>query len=120
MSRALPVLTAVLAALTALGGCSSTGSNDSDKYTQTWPAAYSATTCAEWHDEMTAAQQWAAAADMLTAARNKGDGGTGLPPDTLVDEFRSGIGLACEAEATATLADIATGLYLTERATFQP
>ncbi|MBN9171540.1 MAG: hypothetical protein J0I50_06575, partial [Microbacterium sp.] len=59
-----------------------------------------------------------AAADMLTGARNKGDGGEGVPPDSLVDVFESGITTACITDGPIT--DIAVGLYLTERQRFAP
>jgi len=68
---------------------------------------------------MTAHQRWAAAADMLAGARNKGDGGTGLPSDQLVTEFVGGIDTAC-VEPTMTITDMAVGLYLSDRARFQP
>ena len=56
---------------------------------------------------------------MLTGARNKGDGGTGLPPDSLIEEFEQGIGIACVIP-TENIASIAAALYLTERSTFSP
>jgi len=68
---------------------------------------------------MSPAQQFAGAADMLTGARNKGDGGTGLPPDSLIEEFEQGIGIACVIP-TENIASIAAALYLTERSTFSP
>lgn len=123
--RAVHGAVLTLVAATALAGCSSsddsgdTGSSDTSKYTQTWPKSYSATTCREWNNDMTDAQQWAAAADMLTGARNKGDGGQGVPPDSLVNEFQDGITTAC-AVPSLSLAETGASLYLTERARFQP
>jgi hypothetical protein len=101
------------------GSSNGTGTSDNDKYEQTWPESYSSTTCREWHREMTREQQWSAAADMLTGARNKGDGGEGLPPDLLVDEFMGGITTACVVP-DMSLAEVGAGLYLTERARFRP
>lgn len=89
------------------------------KYTQTWPDSYSSTTCDDWNTRMTDAQQFAAAADMLAGARNKGDGGTGLPEDSLITEFQAGITNVC-VEPTMTLTDAGAGLYLTERDRFKP
>lgn len=89
------------------------------KYEQTWGASYSATTCADWSTQMDDHQRWAAAADMLAGARNKGDGGEGLPVDALVDEFEAGISTAC-VEPTMSLTDVSVGLYLTERERFRP
>ena len=113
--------------LGSTAGCSNESSDDSgsqtddsvSRYEQTWPQNYSDTTCTEWLQEMSPAQQFAAAADMLTGARNKGDGGTGLPPDSLIDEFEQGIGTACVIP-TENIASIAAALYLTERSTFSP
>ena len=80
--RWIGVAVAALAVAVATAGCGSSGDTGSTgtpgKYTQTWGKAYSDTTCSEWHSQMSDAQQWAAAADMLTGARNKGDDGTGL------------------------------------------
>ncbi len=95
------------------------GSNDGGKYTQTWTKDYAATTCREWNVEVTEDQQWVAAADMLTGARNKGDGGEGLPPESLVNEFKSGITTTCVVP-TMSLSETAAGPYLTGRARFQP
>jgi hypothetical protein len=117
------VAVAALVVAAAIGGCGSSGGSGSsgalDKYTQTWGKAYSDTTCSEWHSQMSDAQQWAAAADMLTGARNKGDGGDGLPPDDLVDEFQDGVTNACVIDSH-NVAEIGAALYLTERARFRP
>lgn len=110
-----------------IGYCSIAGSRSSDtsgtpsteKYTQTWSKSYADTTCSDWLGNMTKAQEFAAAADMLAGARNKGDGGTGLPSDALINEFSGGITTACVVP-TATLTDIAVALYLTERERFKP
>jgi hypothetical protein len=71
---------------------------------------------------MTEHQKFVAAADMLTGARNKGDGGTGLPPESLITEFESGITNVCQSSklSSQSLADIGAGLYLTERDRFGP
>jgi hypothetical protein len=62
---------------------------------------------------MTSGQRFAAAADMLTSARNKGDGGSGLPPDSLIANFESGVTTACVPPAT-NLAEVGALLYLSE------
>jgi hypothetical protein len=92
----------------------SAGADDSaSKYTQTWGKQYSDTTCSDWNGEMTGQQQFAAAADILTSARNKIDDGSGLPSDALVREFEGGITTVC-VEPTMTLTDATYGLYATE------
>src|SRR5689334_3235311 len=103
-SRALAALALVL-----LAGCSSTsdsatGGDAPGKYDQTWATPYSQTTCADWGSRMNDHEQWVAAADMLTGARNKGDGGDGMPSDALIDEFQSGVTTAC-VEPTMSLTD---------------
>ena len=95
------------------------GSSNPSKYTQTWPKSYAATNCSEWNSSMSSSQQFAAAADMLTGARNRGDGGVGLPPDSLIDDFRQGVTTACVID-TMSLADVGAGLYLTDRDRFRP
>lgn len=84
-----------------------------DKYVQTWQSDYSETTCDDWTSTMTAEQKFAAAADILASARNKIDGGSGLPSDSLIDEFRDGITNVCVLP-TMTLTDATYGLYSTE------
>jgi hypothetical protein len=101
----------------ALVGCSS--GDASSKYEQTWPKGYSRTSCDEWLHDMSSDQRFAAAADMLTGARNKGDGGTGLPPDSMIEEFEAGIDNVC-VEPTMSLTGAGAGLYLTERSRFRP
>ncbi|MCS5496296.1 hypothetical protein NY547_03465 [Cnuibacter physcomitrellae] len=98
---------------------SSSQSSSVSKYDQSWPKSYSNTTCTEWNSDMTAAQQFAAAADMLTGARNKGDGGEGLPPDSMISDFQSGVTTACVVPSMS-LAEVGAGLYLTERDRYRP
>jgi hypothetical protein len=111
------VLIAVIFGLASCGSGSDSGSsytpNETSKYTQTWTKAYSETTCDDWNTQLTSAQKFAASADMLAGARNKGDGGTGLPSDALINEFSGGITNVC-VEPTMALTDAAVGLYLTE------
>lgn len=83
------------------------------KYTQTWGQAYSDTSCADWNDQMTSGQKFAASADILASARNKIDGGTGLPSDALIDEFSAGVTTVCIIPSM-TLMDATYGLYTTE------
>jgi hypothetical protein len=103
-----------------LASCGSGSDSDSSytpdqtsKYTQTWAKPYSGTTCDDWNSQLTSAQQFAASADMLAGARNRGNEGSGLPPDALIDEFSGGITTVC-VEPTMALTDAAVGLYLTD------
>ncbi len=104
-------------ATAGLVGCASASGDGSsaelDKYTQTWGKQYSDTTCDDWNKVMTDAQQWAASADILSAARDKIDGATGVAPDELIDEFQSGITNVCVVP-TMSLTDASYGLYTTE------
>lgn len=109
---------ALVLALSACAGSSTTSGGD--KYKQTWAKSYAATTCAEWRSTMTSQQQWAAAADMLTAARNKDGEKSRMPPDDLITKFQGGVGNACSATSTSNIAEIGAVLYLTERLTFRP
>lgn len=65
-----------------LGSCvallSGRGTDDSassapatTKYNQTWTKSHNTTTCDDWQQTMSAAQTWAASADLLTSGRNK-------------------------------------------------
>jgi len=107
----------LVSVLSALGGDDDERTDDapaeSSRYTQTWSQSYAETSCDEWNLEMTSAQQFAAAADILTSARNKINGGDGLPPDALTTEFQAGITNVCIIPSM-TLTDATYGLYTTE------
>ncbi|WP_152970186.1 hypothetical protein [Frigoribacterium sp. RIT-PI-h] len=107
----------LVSVLSTLGGDDDETAGDaevaSSRYTQTWSQGYAETSCDEWNLEMTSAQQFAAAADILTSARNKIDGGVGLPPDALISEFQAGVTNVCIVP-TMTLTDATSGLYTTE------
>ncbi len=89
------------------------------KYTQTWHKAYKDTTCSEWLREMTAANRWAASADILASARNKISGGSGLPSDALVTSFERNIATACEGEGQVKIVEVAYLIYNYD-GTFKP
>lgn len=103
-----------------LAGCGGSAGSGAGKYDQTWPKQYAATTCAEFENAMTPQQRFAAAADMLAGARDTGDGGTGVPPDSLIDQFKAAVDGACEAQPTMALTEAAVGVYLNDRATYRP
>jgi hypothetical protein len=89
------------------------------EYEQTWASSYSDTSCDDWNSQMTGQQRFAAAADMLSAARDKGDGAVGVAPDDLISDFEDGISNAC-VSGTQSLAETGAVLYLTERTRYQP
>lgn len=118
----------LLASLAGCGGSSTTGDSAdpggaASKYTQTWAKNYSDTTCSEWNADMSGDQRFAAAADMLAAARNKGDGGTGLPPDSLITSFELDVTEGCSVPATAdtqSVAETGASIYLIGREQYRP
>jgi len=69
---------------------------------------------------MTSAQQKAAAADMLTGARNKGDGGEGLPSDALIQAFWGDVSEGCSPIGCMSLAEAGAMAYLIGRAPYAP
>lgn len=79
--------------------------DEGSKYAQTWARSYSVTTCTDWLKYMMESQKFAAAADILTSARNKIDGGADLPADALIREFEFGITTACVVPSM-TLTDV--------------
>lgn len=81
-----------------------------DKYAQTWTKTYSKTTCSDWLNTMTPAQQFASAADILTSVRNQLDKGTGMPSDTLIKDFQAATTEYCVIPSM-TLADAAYAVY---------
>jgi hypothetical protein len=100
--------------LSVIIGFSVSGRPDpTEKYAQTWHKDYSNTSCSEWSGQMSEQQRFAASADMLTAARNKMDGGSGVPNDSLIDEFTAGLDTVCVDDA-ANIAELAVLLYTTE------
>lgn len=62
---------------------------------------------------MTQAQKWAAAADILTSARNKVDGGSGVPADGLITSFRDDITEGCSGDVPGLIiTDVTYGVCL--------
>lgn len=116
----------VIIALATSGGDGGSGDpggatgGNTDRYTQTWTKPYSSTTCNEWLGSMTGQQRFAAAADMLTRARNTGDGGTGLPPDSLILSFQSDVSEACSAQGSMSVAEVGASVYLIGRSMYMP
>lgn len=82
-----------------------------DKYEQTWTKSYSKTTCSDWLKTMTPAQQFAAAADILTSGRNKVDNGTGMPSDSLIEDFQAATTDYCVIPSM-TLTDATYAVYM--------
>lgn len=60
-----------------------------DNYTQIWTKAYSKTTYSNWLKVLTATQQFAGAADMLTSGLNQADKGNGMSPGALTTDFQA-------------------------------
>jgi hypothetical protein len=91
---------------------SSPAPDNDDKYKQTWTGGYSTTTCAEWNAMMTKQQRFAYSADVLTAARNKIDGGSGVAPDSLINRFTDDISDGCSSGIKGlTISDVAILAY---------
>lgn len=104
--------------LSACGGAAATPATESatrtpspDKYAQTWTKTYSKTTCPDWLKTITPAQQFAAAADILTSGRNKIDKGTGMPSDALIRDFQNATTTYCTIPGM-TLTDATYAVYL--------
>ena len=117
---AVVIIGVIASALGAGGDDDGGGSGETGgKYDQTWTTSYQATTCEQWLNQMSPQQRFAGAADMLTGARNKGDGGTGVPGDDLVNEFKREVDNAC-TDPTASLATVGAEVYLAGRSMFRP
>ena len=76
--------------LLALAGCGSSNKTDA-KFTQTWPTPYGQTTCRQWLNDMTEAQRFTAAADMLVGAQSTDDKNADLPADEQINSFAGDI-----------------------------
>ena len=102
--------------LLLLGACSSTSTHDTDQRSTT---SSSQPAPSEGIDETTNdapsvkyTQTWAAAADILTSGRNKIDGGSGLPPESLITSFRDDISEGCTADVPGLIiTDVSYGVY---------
>jgi hypothetical protein len=113
-----PLALSALLLLTACGGAAATPVPKSpsaaptvDKYAQTWTKTYSKTTCSDWLNIMTPAQQFAAAADILTSGRNKVDKGTGMPSDSIFKDFQAATTDYCTIPSM-TLTDATYAVYM--------
>ena len=113
---------AVVMAPVLLVGCGSISSSSSstDKFKQTWPTAYAQTTCAQWLSEMTSAQQFAAAADMLVGAQSTDDKSATLPSDSLIESFAGDVSEGCQPMASMKITDAAIGVYTFGRQQYGP
>ena len=110
-----------LAICAACGGSIvTTSAPQSTRYNQTWTKSYGLTTCGDWNNEMTDSEQWVAAADILTGARKKWDGGEDLPADSLITQFQREITGACSVDDDHQLPEIAVGTYLMSRDRYSP
>ena len=88
------------------------------KFDQTWEKKYDETSCTEWRADMTENERRIAAADMLTGGRSV-DGIKELPSDRLIADFQRNVSTACEADGGQTIADMATGVFLIDKAHWQ-
>ena len=110
-----------LAICAACGGSIvTTPAPHSTRYNQTWTKSYGLTTCGDWNDEMSDSQQWVAAADILTGARKRWDGGEDPPTDSLISRFQRDITEACSVDDNHQLPEIAVGTYLNGRDRYSP
>jgi hypothetical protein len=89
-----------------------------DRYAQTWPKAYDATSCDEFLHAMSDRQQFAAAADLLVRERIKGDS-PGMPAEDLIEAFRAGLAQLCAAAPELGVTGTATSYYGSERERFR-
>lgn len=90
------------------------------KYEQTWHRPYSRTTCRAWLNQMNVHERFVSVADMLTGARDKGDGGTGVAPDHLIHRFEAEMYDICPVAPHRPITDVAVGIYLTHRGKYAP
>ncbi len=101
---ALVLLLLVVLARTELPGAG-------DRYTQTWPTPYTATSCGDWSASMSEPQRFAGAAEILTQLRTE----TGLPAtrpaDSLITAFQSGITSTCALSASSALLSAASLVF---------
>ena len=112
MTRSLAALTGAAASIIVLtAACGSTtdksssSGDDMARYVQTWSTDYDHTTCTQWNKDMTDAQRWTAAYEMLRDERASVTGIAKLPADSLVDRFKSDVTTRCGG-ATAAARDI--------------
>jgi hypothetical protein len=99
---------------TLLVGCRT--DSDLDRFDQTWEAPLGETNCAEWIDDMTDSQRFAAAAELMLSARADAPG---FPSDGQFTFYMSRVSAACEdAGAEAVVADVAAAVYAEDEGLF--
>lgn len=108
-------LLALIAALVLLAGCGGE-KKGAEKYTQTWRQPYESTTCAQWASEMTDAQRFAAAADMLVGAREVWGEPKKLPSDALINAVAADVSDTCTAAPkTWSISELAATMFITDK-----
>lgn len=78
------------------------------RFAQTWEEPLDETSCQQWTEEMTGAQRYAAAAELLLDAR--GDQ-TGFPSDGQFAYFLSRMDISCADAADALVSDTASSMF---------
>jgi hypothetical protein len=78
------------------------------RFAQTWEVPLDETSCQQWTEDMTGAQRYAAAAELLLEAR--GDE-TGFPSDGQFAYFLSRIDVACAGAPEALVSDRASSTF---------
>ena len=83
--------------------------SDLGRFDQTWEEPVEEATCADWLDEMSGSQRFAAAAEWLLTARADAPG---FPTDGQFTYYASQVTEACEAAGEeARASDVATEVY---------
>lgn len=90
------------------------------RYEQTWHRPYSRTRCRVWLDRMSVHQRFVSVADMLSGARDKGDGGSGVAPDRLIRKFEADMFDVCSIAPARPITDVAVAIYLGNRGKYAP
>ena len=136
-TRALVLLTCVVAAMAGLTACTTTrgvqapastpaattptaqvvptataapSTTAAPNYQSSWTMSLSATSCALWIGEMFPAQRQAAAGQMLSAART-GHGFAGPPADELVTGFEADVTATCAENGEQTVQEAGDAVY---------
>lgn len=99
------ILTATGLAI-SLVGCRT--DSELNRFDQSWETALSETSCLQWVDDMSARERFAAAAELLLAAR---DETAGFPTDTQFTYFMSRITDACRDAPGSRVTDTSEAIF---------
>lgn len=92
---------AVVATSVLVWSCTAVNTTGDTSGGSTWTKSYGTTTCGDWLDEMSPAQQRSMAGDVLAGLRERNGGDSDAPSSRQIDEMVSAVSVGCSGETGA-------------------